>query len=39
MRPDGKKLAVVILDVEQWRIEGAMPRTVLSRPHGPAVIA
>ncbi len=29
--PDGKKLAVwVILNVEEWRIENAMPRTVLS---------
>jgi len=32
--PDGKKLAVrVILNVEEWRIENAMPRTVLrTRP-------
>jgi hypothetical protein len=38
--PDGKKLAVwVILNVEEWRIESAMPRTVLPQdiatPHGP----
>jgi len=33
--PDGKKLAVwVILNVEEWRIENAMPRTVLSPPMG-----
>jgi allantoinase len=33
--PDGKKLAVwVILNVEEWRIETAMPRTVLSPPMG-----
>src|SRR5215469_11757821 len=33
--PDGKKLAVwVILNVEEWRIESAMPRTVLSPPMG-----
>jgi hypothetical protein len=33
--PDGKKLAIwVILNVEEWRIEHAMPRTVLSPPMG-----
>ena len=33
--PDGKKLAVwVILNVEEWRIENAMPRNVLSPPMG-----
>lgn len=33
--PNGKKLAVwVILNVEEWRIESAMPRTVLSPPMG-----
>ena len=33
--PGGKKLAVwVILNVEEWRIENAMPRTVLSPPMG-----
>ena len=33
--PDDKRLAVwVILKVEEWRIEGAMPRTVLSPPMG-----
>src|SRR5213083_779722 len=33
--PAGKKLAVwVILNVEEWRIESAMPRTVLSPPMG-----
>src|SRR5262249_13546169 len=33
--PGGKRLAVwVILNVEEWRIEGAMPRTVLSPPMG-----
>src|SRR2546430_12154650 len=33
--PGGKKLAVwVILNVEEWRIEKAMPRTVLSPPVG-----
>jgi allantoinase len=33
--PDGKKLAVrVILNVEEWRIENAMPRTVLTPPMG-----
>ena len=33
--PDGKKLAVwIILNVEEWRIENAMPRTVLSPPMG-----
>src|SRR5258707_11871716 len=33
--PGGKKLAVwVILNVEEWRIEKAMPRTVLSPPMG-----
>src|SRR5213082_3983752 len=35
MLPGNKKLAVwVILNVEEWRIEGAMPRTVLSPPMG-----
>jgi len=33
--PGGTKLAVwVILNVEEWRIENAMPRTVLSPPMG-----
>jgi hypothetical protein len=33
--PGGKKLAVwVILNVEEWRIENTMPRTVLSPPMG-----
>jgi allantoinase len=33
--PGGKKLAFwVILNVEDWRIENAMPRTVLSPPMG-----
>ena len=33
--PGGKKLAVwVILNVEEWRIESAMPRTVLTPPMG-----
>jgi allantoinase len=33
--PGGKRLAVwVILNVEEWRIEHAMPRTVLSPPMG-----
>jgi peptidoglycan/xylan/chitin deacetylase (PgdA/CDA1 family) len=33
--PDGKRIAVwVILNVEEWRIEGPMPRTVLSPPMG-----
>src|SRR5438270_13553831 len=33
--PGAKKLAVwVILNVEEWRIENAMPRTVLSPPMG-----
>ena len=33
--PDGKRLAVwVILTVEEWRIENAMPRTVLTPPMG-----
>jgi allantoinase len=33
--PGGKRIAVwVILNVEEWRIEGAMPRTVLSPPMG-----
>jgi hypothetical protein len=33
--PGGKNLAVwVILNVEEWRIENAMPRTVLSPPMG-----
>lgn len=33
--PDGKKLAVwVILNVEEWQMKGAMPRTVLSPPMG-----
>lgn len=33
--PDGKSIAVwVIVNVEEWRIERAMPRTVLSPPMG-----
>lgn len=33
--PDGKKLALwVILNVEEWQIERAMPRTVLPPPMG-----
>ncbi|MGY0572011.1 polysaccharide deacetylase family protein [Bradyrhizobium sp. RDM12] len=33
--PNGKRLAVwVILNVEEWRIENAMPRVVLSPPMG-----
>jgi hypothetical protein len=33
--PGGKRLAVwVILNLEEWRIENAMPRTVLSPPMG-----
>src|SRR6476661_10072249 len=33
--PGGKKLAVwVILNVEEWRIDNAMPRSVLSPPMG-----
>ena len=33
--PGGKKLAVwIILNVEEWRIENAMPLTVLSPPMG-----
>lgn len=33
--PDGKRIAVwVILNVEEWRIERPMPRTVLSPPMG-----
>ncbi len=33
--PGGKRLAVwVILNVEEWRIEGPMPRTVLPPPMG-----
>jgi peptidoglycan/xylan/chitin deacetylase (PgdA/CDA1 family) len=33
--PDGKTLAVwVIVNVEKWRIENAMPRSVLSPPMG-----
>jgi len=33
--PGGKRIAVwIILNVEEWRIEGAMPRTVLSPPMG-----
>lgn len=33
--PDGKKIAVwVILNVEEWRIENPMPRTVLPPPMG-----
>jgi peptidoglycan/xylan/chitin deacetylase (PgdA/CDA1 family) len=33
--PNGKRLAVwIILNVEEWRIENAMPRTVLSPPMG-----
>ena len=38
--PGGKKLAVwVILNVEEWRIENAMPRTVLSPPMGQPLLA
>ncbi len=30
--PEGKRLAIwVILNVEEWRMEGAMPRSVLPR--------
>ena len=37
--PDGKRIAVwVILNVEEWRIEGAMPRTVLPPPMGQPLI-
>ena len=37
--PDGKRMAVwVILNVEEWRIEGAMPRTVLPPPMGQPLI-
>jgi len=37
--PDSKKLAVwVILNVEEWRIEGPMPRTVLPPPMGQPLI-
>lgn len=33
--PDNKRIAVwVIVNVEEWRIENAMPRTVLSPPMG-----
>ncbi|WP_297617324.1 polysaccharide deacetylase family protein [uncultured Roseicyclus sp.] len=33
--PDGKRLAVwIILNVEEWRIENPMPRTVLPPPMG-----
>jgi hypothetical protein len=32
--PGGKKLALWVLNVEEWRIENAMPRTVLSPPMG-----
>lgn len=33
--PDGKRIAVwVILNAEEWRIERAMPRTILSPPMG-----
>ena len=33
--PDGKRMAVwVILNAEEWRIENAMPRTVLPPPMG-----
>ncbi len=33
--PDGKKIAVwVVLNVEEWRIENPMPRTVLPPPMG-----
>ncbi len=38
--PGGKKVAVwVILNVEEWRIENAMPRTVLSPPMGQPLLA
>ena len=37
--PDGKRLAVwVILNVEEWRMEGPMPRTVLPPPMGQPLI-
>lgn len=37
--PDGKRIAVwVILNVEEWRIEGPMPRTVLPPPMGQPLI-
>ncbi len=37
--PDGKRIAVwVILNVEEWRIEKAMPRTVLPPPMGQPLI-
>jgi hypothetical protein len=37
--PDGKRIAVwVILNVEEWRIEGPMPRTVLPPPMGQSLI-
>ena len=37
--PDGKRIAVwVIVNVEEWRIERAMPRTVLPPPMGQPLI-
>lgn len=37
--PGGKRIAVwVILNVEEWRIEGPMPRTVLPPPMGQPLI-
>jgi len=37
--PDGKRVAVwVIVNVEEWRIEGPMPRTVLPPPMGQPLI-
>ncbi|MCY3980393.1 MAG: polysaccharide deacetylase family protein [Alphaproteobacteria bacterium] len=37
--PEGKRLAVwVILNVEEWRMEGAMPRSVLPPPMGQPLI-
>lgn len=37
--PDGKRIAVwIILNVEEWRIEGPMPRTVLPPPMGQPLI-
>jgi allantoinase len=37
--PGGKRLAVwIIVNVEEWRIERAMPRTVLPPPMGKPLI-
>ena len=37
--PDGARLAVwVIVNVEEWDIQGPMPRTVLPPPSGAQVI-